>query len=1696
MPAPSISKIALHFSRVAANNAAAGIRSALHAGNSAAASAGINAGGATAAAAAGGAGIGLGAAAASASGASAGASAAGGKTWGAYTYYQSAGQRTLVNLTPGSSDNGTTRTEDDEDEQQALTPAQDALQGANRSKRTPRCSLLGPVTSSTSSSSAPSSSSEQTLVAPLPAVSRHGSIAQVGLRASATPASLHRTVSSSGPSTEPSPVLSVEDSASQSPSLSPAKLALLSQWEQQQPDAAARLQSHAHLRRAYRAVQPTQLIAGSASTDATAGRAAVVPTHLLSSGPAAGPSSLQTASFSTSAVAAEGTSHSDVAHQTRSEDRQPQALQAVELLAAGSRPRAPFNPKRLRSLSFGNHVEFHHSAPDHSDAVSVQAQHDVAAVDLPGMPPAPSKSSQSHRPTRRNSFSNPSSRRNSNGNTADVQPGLRQNTPRGNKRVRHDNDEFVSEAAKLHNELHARLRAYAYWRMPARPGRAPAAYVRQGKRVRAVPPAHLVRAAVHEYLTRIPADAQSVSGWNACLEALFAARLFGSPSAFVAPAPAPKDAATTAEGSDPAAAPAVAAAAQEGGEVAAVEQAEQSSQQQTQAAASSNDQLTLNVLDLYRRMIEAGFQATGRTYSIVIQSLCEHEAELRRHAFAPNHAMQAAQRGSHALDLVKAAAAASCGAAPAAEGVQNSAPEAEAEAEADSTTTTNDAAALAHVTTLLDAMIDRAVELLREAVSAHPRMMTHPISIAPYEALIDTLREKKRPEQIETVLELMKHSVDEANYFKISALPYKRLIQTQTATARDLIRAAESGDPAAINPTETVNLALDGVLRVLSQFEADYAAGYIFDRSNSAAQAEGDQDADEDGASEVGSPDVGLGKRASLDLHNSAIRAAFVLRRPDRALEILERYMERIQSSSDSGSGSASASNAPLIPLHSSTLSTIMRGFVEVDDPMTAVQWLTKVQDLEAVAQQQQADSSAAAAAQKAPSRPVAGRDTMFRLLSALLQYVPQNTRWDPEDEAVKPYLDAISKVIKEFNDHPHLVAQLDSAALAVFTLAHSVMERNGRYAAQQIAKEETLLNKPWQDASVLHPPSPPQTTSDASDESAAAAAATAASSLGDGQPALAAIDNLILTPPTSPAQTAESAPVHDDAVTSASASAQDAVAQPALPAVGMVDVDLGQVIYDKLRPQRIDGHYPVVDVEGAYAIVREKVAVGTYPPPEALGGLMVAFGRDGNLARVNELYAYATTALDSLGGDPEWQARAWHRIEDQCLRALAHAGELTAAIERRHRIIGAGRIPSPDAYASLIAAIKDTTDDALVAEELFDESQRFGVRPNVYLYTTVISKLSRARRTSRALQLFDEMREAGLRPTTVTFGAVINACVRSGDREGALRYFAEMEADRGFRARVPPFNSMIQFFVYTQPDRQQALAFYEKMRGYGVAPSSHTYKLLLDVHGSIEPVQPAEMDKVFAQLQADRRINVLGTHWASLIHCYGTQMKDLNKAIELFQTSTQQSSPDPIAFEALLSVFFELNRSDLIRQYVDSMHTSYPGLRLTAYVCNVLIKGLAQDGGVGLVEARTIFEQMQDPPAGLAATGNHAARSHGAGAVPQVEEAPIHTPAPAAAVATAPLGSFSGATASSFSQVSKEPSTYESMIRAELSLGNVSAAEALLERMEARGFPPALILRTRGLLEMPADRVLRANLVSGAMGGLEMAAAGSEAAA
>ncbi|KAF7433545.1 hypothetical protein PC9H_005503 [Pleurotus ostreatus] len=459
-----------------------------------------------------------------------------------------------------------------------------------------------------------------------------------------------------------------------------------------------------------------------------------------------------------------------------------------------------------------------------------------------------------------------------------------------------------------------------------------------------------------------------------------------------------------------------------------------------------------------------------------------------------------------------------------------------------------------------------------------------------------------------------------------------------------------------------------------------------------------------------------------------------------------------------------------------------------------------------------------------------------------------------------------------------------------------------------------------------------------------------------------------------------------------------------------------------------------------AYARFEAELQKGITAGPAVLGRLIQGLGRLGEVDKVREVYTVAQSVLMSLEYNKKWQSQAWFMIEDSMIIALAHAGDIDSAHVHRIRILDQGGAPTADAYGALILYVKDTTDDTSNAMALFQEAQSQNVAPNLYLYNNIISKLAKARKADYALELFQEMKAAHIRPSSITYGALIGACARVGDVHSAEILFDEMTKQTNFKPRIPPYNTMMQLYTTTKPNRDRALFYYNALLRAGIRPTAHTYKLLLDTYGTIEPVDINAMEDVFKHLEEDSNVAIQGAHWAAVINAWGCVVKDLDKAIETFDAiathpSTLKSStplPDAVVFEAMINVLVAHHRTDLIPHFLEKLNAA--GIHMTAYIANCLIKGYALNGE--LDHARSIFESLQDPPEGVAAPHNHAPHQ-------PTQSTKVEVMAP----------------------VYREPSTWEVMVRAELGAGNRDNALFLLERLQARQYPDAVYNRISGIM-------------------------------
>lgn len=226
-----------------------------------------------------------------------------------------------------------------------------------------------------------------------------------------------------------------------------------------------------------------------------------------------------------------------------------------------------------------------------------------------------------------------------------------------------------------------------------------------------------------------------------------------------------------------------------------------------------------------------------------------------------------------------------------------------------------------------------------------------------------------------------------------------------------------------------------------------------------------------------------------------------------------------------------------------------------------------------------------------------------------------------------------------------------------------------------------------------------------------------------------------------------------------------------------------------------------------------------------------------------------------------------------------------------------------------------------------------------------------------------------------------------------------------------------------------------------------------MQAYGYIEPCDPVSMQDVFDRACRDRNVQINGAHWSTLIGVKGCIEKDLEGTLKLFDSIRTHPStgsslsgrvaplilPDAVCYEALFNVLLAFKRIDLVPTYTQRMTSE--GVHMTAYVVNTLMKAHASCGDIQA--ARELFESLVDPAPGQAAAFNHPAQG-----------------------GAAARSSVQGVAGKVGDPVYREPSSWETMIRAEVGCGAHERAEELIKRMESRAYPSALINRARKLID------------------------------
>jgi pentatricopeptide repeat protein len=430
-----------------------------------------------------------------------------------------------------------------------------------------------------------------------------------------------------------------------------------------------------------------------------------------------------------------------------------------------------------------------------------------------------------------------------------------------------------------------------------------------------------------------------------------------------------------------------------------------------------------------------------------------------------------------------------------------------------------------------------------------------------------------------------------------------------------------------------------------------------------------------------------------------------------------------------------------------------------------------------------------------------------------------------------------------------------------------------------------------------------------------------------------------------------------------------------------------------------------------AVARFRNVRQAGRHPHYITYAKLISAAARERKLDLCQEILALARVDVPPR---PQYPAvrDGWQSILDAMVGACITLGRRDLAEKYHQELLAMGSTLSANTYGLYITTMKESTktsDEASEAVKIFRRAKAEGVEPSPFLYNALIGKLSKARRIDDCLFYFAEMRTLGIKPTSVTYGTIVNALCRVSNEKRAEELFDEMEAMPDYQARAAPYNCMMQFFLTTKRDKAKVLEYYERMKVTGIAPTAHTFKLLIDAHGGLEPVDMNAAEGVFQMIRAVGQAPE-PVHYASLIQARGCVLHDMEGARHVFDSVMKDSRmpPEPCLFQALFEAMVANRQVAASEPVLEEMRARH--VELTPYIANTLIHGWAAENNIA--KAEEIY-------AGLG-------------------------------------------------RERREPSTYEAMTRAFLAVRERQKAKAVVTEMLSRGYPNAVVNRVLELLRCP----------------------------
>ncbi|KAI7827392.1 hypothetical protein BC939DRAFT_475283 [Gamsiella multidivaricata] len=375
---------------------------------------------------------------------------------------------------------------------------------------------------------------------------------------------------------------------------------------------------------------------------------------------------------------------------------------------------------------------------------------------------------------------------------------------------------------------------------------------------------------------------------------------------------------------------------------------------------------------------------------------------------------------------------------------------------------------------------------------------------------------------------------------------------------------------------------------------------------------------------------------------------------------------------------------------------------------------------------------------------------------------------------------------------------------------------------------------------------------------------------------------------------------------------------------------------------------------------ISKMVSRNQLPSPQAFADTIQVCAKREKERTTNyqELYQLAMHSVEAIQ-DMTHRRAAEYEVYNAMLVANATLGDMAAAKRNYDDIVNLGQFPDATGYATLlIATTTGAIDEAHDALRILEEVKRHNIKPNIFFYNVVIGKLSRGRKIERVLEVYEDMIMQSIRPNAITYGTLISACTRVGSEDMARNLFKEMTNSPNYHPRQGPHNAMIQFYVRQKKDRNAALEYYQDMLQRKLAPTEHTYTLLIEAFACIAPYDLTEANRLIQSLKRGP-VRATEAHYGALIHAYGVEHRDVSTAEVVFDNMLKVGiTPKGPAYQSMIESYItdrNLRRAIEVRN--ELLASGQPS---STYIENTMIRGFGQ--AEDLAAAEGVFNAMTDP--------------------------------------------------------------------------------------------------------------------------------------